>query len=103
MNFGRLLIKINHINKIMVHKYNKGSEWRKWDLHVHTPSSYDYEYKAEDSDNLLVDSLIENNISVVAITDHFIIDKERISNIRTLTQDIVIFPGVELRTDKGGY
>ena len=23
----------------------RGSEWRKWDLHVHTASSYDYEYK----------------------------------------------------------
>ena len=21
---------------------NRGSEWHKWDLHFHTPSSYDY-------------------------------------------------------------
>ena len=22
-----------------------GSEWKKWDLHLHTASSYDYRYK----------------------------------------------------------
>lgn len=85
----------------MEHKYNKGSEWRKWDLHLHTASSYDYKYKADDSDKLLAGSLITNNISVVAITDHFVIDKTRIENLRALAPDIVIFPGVELRTDKG--
>jgi len=26
-------------------KYPRGSEWRKWDLHFHTPSSYDYQDK----------------------------------------------------------
>ena len=24
---------------------NKGSIWRKWDLHIHTPSSYDWKGK----------------------------------------------------------
>lgn len=24
---------------------SRGSEWRQWDLHVHTASSYDYDYK----------------------------------------------------------
>ena len=80
---------------------SRGSEWRKWDLHVHTASSYDYKYNADDSDNLLAESLMANNISVIAITDHFVIDKNRIRNIKTLAKDIVVFPGVELRTDKG--
>jgi hypothetical protein len=82
-------------------KYQRGSEWRRWDLHVHTASSYDYSYNADDSDELLVSALVENHIAAVAITDHFIIDKVRIENLRTLASDIVFFPGVELRTDKG--
>lgn len=82
-------------------KFERGSEWRKWDLHLHTKSSYDYKYNGDDADNLLCDALKKNNISAVAITDHFIIDRKRIENLRKLAPDIVFFPGVELRTDKG--
>ena len=82
-------------------KYPKGSEWRRWDLHVHTASSYDYEYKDSEADNVLCEALKENNIAAVAITDHFTIDKARIENLRKLAPEIVFFPGVELRTDKG--
>jgi hypothetical protein len=42
----------------MEHKYNKGSEWRKWDLHLHTASSYDYKYKGADADDILIATLI---------------------------------------------
>jgi len=81
--------------------YPRGSEWRKWDLHVHTASSYDAEYKGSDSDDLLCKALKDNKITAVAITDHFVIDSKRISHLRELTPDITFFPGVELRTDKG--
>ena len=83
-------------------KYNKGSEWRKWDLHVHTASSYDYKFKGDNPNEVLVKSLRDNKISAIAITDHFIIDKNRVEGLRSLAPDIVFFPGVELRTDKGG-
>ena len=56
----------------------KGSEWHRWDLHLHTASSYDYEYKSNDADDLLCQTLIKNNIQAVAITDHFLIDSDRI-------------------------
>lgn len=81
--------------------FERGSEWRRWDLHLHTASSYDYEYKSDDCDAILVQQLIENNIVAAAITDHFIIDKARIRHLRELASGIVFFPGVELRTDKG--
>lgn len=81
--------------------FERGSEWRRWDLHLHTASSYDYEYKATDCDETLVQKLQENKIVAVAITDHFVIDKNRINHLRELAPDIVFFPGVELRTDKG--
>jgi len=80
---------------------NRGSLWRRWDLHCHTASSYDYAYKADDSDEILVGEFKKNEIVAVAITDHFIIDVDRIEKLRQLAPDIIFFPGVELRTDKG--
>lgn len=79
----------------------RGSEWNRWDLHVHTASSFDYEYKGADADELLCKTLENNNIKAVAITDHFKIDKTRIESLRSKAPGIVFFPGVELRTDKG--
>ena len=46
-------------------------------------------------------TLNDNDISAVAITDHFKIDKDRILHLKELAPNIVFFPGVELRTDKG--
>lgn len=37
-------------------EYSRGSEWRRWDLHIHTASSYDA-YKGDDSDKLLADAM----------------------------------------------
>lgn len=82
--------------------FSRGSEWRKWDLHLHTASSYDYEYKSNDADEVLCKALQEHNVAAVAITDHFIIDASRINNLRKLAPNIVFFPGVELRIDKCG-
>lgn len=70
-------------------------------MHLHTASSYDSKYKGDDADELLCQTLHDNNISAVAITDHFKIDADRIDHLRQLAPDIVFFPGVELRTDKG--
>ena len=86
-----------------MNEINRGSEWRKWDLHVHTASSFDYKYKESNSDELLVKAWEEHDIQAVAITDHFLIDAQRIKHLRELVKgEITIFPGVELRTDKGG-
>ncbi len=82
---------------------NRGSEWRKWDLHFHTPSSYDYSKNKSITNQEIVDKLIENNIAVVAITDHHIIDIERIKELQTLSKDkITILPGIEFLSDARG-
>lgn len=82
--------------------FSRGSEWRKWDLHIHTPESYDHDYKGVDFNAILSDSLAKQGISAVAITDHFTINANRIKELRTLNRDIIFFPGVELRIDKFG-
>lgn len=80
-----------------------GSIWHKWDLHVHTASSYDSKYNAADHDIKLVSAWVKHGISAAAITDYGVIDEERIANIRKIISDrnlnITVFPGVELRTD----
>ena len=45
----------------------RGSEWNRWDLHVHTVSSYDYKYKGDDADDLLCAALTSNGIKAAAI------------------------------------
>ncbi len=81
--------------------YNRGSEWRKWDLHFHTPSSSDYKDKSV-NDQDIVDGLIKNKIKVVAITDHNTIDVDRISKLKKLAGDnITILPAIEIRTGAG--
>lgn len=80
----------------------RGSIWRKWDLHFHTPSSYDYGNKSI-TDEGIVNALKAAGIAVVAITDHHTIDPARIRHLQQLAgEDLTIFPGIELRTELGG-
>jgi predicted metal-dependent phosphoesterase TrpH len=58
-------------------RYPKGSEWRKWDLHVHTPASVLNNGFGSDWDTYirnLFTILIQKEIAVVGITDYFTID-----------------------------
>lgn len=82
---------------------NRGSEWRIWDLHFHTPSSYDYQDKSVKNQDI-INALSENNVSVVAITDHHIIDIERIQDLQRLGKEknIVVLPGIEFCSELGG-
>ena len=57
--------------------YLAGSDWRIWDLHLHTPSSYDYNDKSV-TEQQIVDKLIENNVSAAVVTDHHHIDFEEV-------------------------
>lgn len=83
-------------------KYPKGSEWRRWDLHFHTPSSYDYKDKSITNQEI-IDGLIQNQIAVIAITDHHIIDVQRIQELQSLGKDkISVLPGIEFLSDSRG-
>ncbi|GHT79230.1 hypothetical protein FACS1894104_3570 [Actinomycetota bacterium] len=72
-------------------QFVRGSEWRRWDLHVHTRASYDYAYNAEDAEDLLVRAWGENEIAAVAITDHFLIDADKIKLLRSKAPYVTIF------------
>jgi ElaB/YqjD/DUF883 family membrane-anchored ribosome-binding protein len=92
-----------------------GSIMRKWDLHIHTPESYENQYGFSDSAEResyggdlwkkYVDELEKiNDISVVGITDYFSIDGyKRIIEEKAkgrLQNFALILPNIELRLDK---
>lgn len=83
--------------------FERGSEWRLWDLHLHTPSSYDYRNKSTTNKDI-IDNLKKNNISAAVITDHSYIDVNRVEELIELgkRQNILILPGIEFTSELGG-
>lgn len=79
-----------------------GSLWHRWDLHFHTPASFDYQCKSV-TNAQIVDKLIAEGVRVVAITDHHTMDVRRIQELQKLGGDkLTVLPGIELRSDQGG-
>ena len=83
--------------------FERGSEWRLWDLHLHTPCSFDYQDKSITNEEI-ISTLKDNKISAAVITDHFQIDVEKITNLIELgkSENILILPGIELTSELGG-
>ena len=89
-------------------KYPQGSEWRKWDLQVHTPASIYQRYPGKEQeawDTFLADlEALPSEFKVIGINDYLFLDgykrvleeksKGRLANI-----DLVL-PVIELRLDK---
>ncbi|SHJ36971.1 hypothetical protein SAMN04488007_0115 [Maribacter aquivivus] len=93
----------------MSKKYPKGSEWRKWDLHVHTPSSIYHRYGAdtEETWEKYIEDLenLSSDFSVLGINDYFFIDgyerlvKEKATKGKLKNIDLLL-PVVEFRIEK---
>ena len=59
-------------------KINRGSEWRKWDLHIHSPYTVidgNGSYK-DVTDDDFIKKLCEEKISVVGLTNYFKFSEE---------------------------
>jgi ABC-type lipoprotein export system ATPase subunit len=86
-------------------KYPKGSEWRKWDLHVHTPYTKLNNGYGADNDvwDKFCKKIEESDISVFGITDYFSIENyftfiEKFKQIYPKSKK-VFFPNIEFRID----
>lgn len=104
--------------------FERGSEWRKWDLHTHTKdTNKNDQFKSKTFEDFCIvffKKALEKNINAIGITDYFSIDnyektkkfinelepsdiftEEEINRIK----EIFIFPNIELRmmpsTDSG--
>lgn len=88
--------------------YPQGSEWRKWDLHIHTPASIYHKYHGTEEEawnSFLIDlEALPPEFKVIGINDYLFLDgykrivaekaKGRLQNID------LILPVIELRLDK---
>lgn len=86
----------------------RGSQWRKWDLHVHTPASIVHHYPGEDPWPAFLDDLehLPLEFKVLGVNDYIFLDGyRRILNEREhgrLANFDLILPVIELRIDKFG-
>jgi hypothetical protein len=78
-------------------QYKKGSEWRKWDLHLHTPYTNLNRYKATDTE--FIKKIKNAEISVVALTNYYYFRDEEFSlKAKLESEGIAVFFNLELRT-----
>lgn len=91
----------------MNNEYKRGSEWRKWDLHVHTPETkLNNNYKGKNNEEIWEQfcDLIENsNVSVIGITDYFSVDNYfkfiKIFSDKYPKSNKIFFPNIEFRLE----
>ncbi|MFM0753644.1 TrlF family AAA-like ATPase [Paraburkholderia strydomiana] len=92
--------------------YERGSEWRQWDLHIHTPASFHWTGKrfdadpASDANRALIDEMISAlnaaEPAVFALMDYWTFDgwfalRRRLKEPGAPTLIKTVFPGIELR------
>ncbi|MHC2717245.1 hypothetical protein ACVIQS_010167 [Bradyrhizobium diazoefficiens] len=90
--------------------YSRGSEWREWDLHIHSPASFHWNGERFGSDaernNQLVDEMIRalNAAAPIAfgLMDYWSFDgwfalKSRQTQHGAPALEKTVFPGIELR------
>lgn len=100
-------------------QFTRGSEWRRWDLHIHSPFSVLNNGFGSDWDNYVKELFrraIAKNISAIGITDYFTIqgykklktyldDDAKLSKLFTANEinkikQILVLPNVEFRLNR---
>lgn len=85
----------------MNNSFPSGSEWRKWDIHTHTPIDHEWEHKPNNLDSSEVKSSFakdyvrfakEKELALIAITDH---------NFCNDLEDLII-PHIQKEAEKNG-
>ncbi len=88
-------------------KFTKGSEWRKWDLHIHTPKTkINDNFKKKDNEDIwktFCTKIEKSDVSVFGITDYFSVENyfifiEKHKHYFPLSKK-VFFPNIELRLE----
>lgn len=93
--------------------FPKGSEWRKWDLHVHTPASFHwmggkrlYEMTADEKEaafQQMLDTINESDVAVFGVMDYWTFDGylefKKYVKEKGLELKKTVLPGIELRIE----
>ena len=84
----------------------RGSQWNKWDLHVHTPhTKLNNQYRADDTDvwEKFCESIYDSDVRVFGVTDYFSVDNYFILvekyREKYPESNKVFFPNIEFRLD----
>jgi hypothetical protein len=86
-------------------KYKRGSEWRKWDLHIHTPETKlnSQGFEGENNWDKYCEILENSDVAVFGITDYFSADNYfkflKHFNKNYPESKKVFFPNIEFRLD----
>jgi ABC-type cobalamin/Fe3+-siderophores transport system ATPase subunit len=92
---------------MITNHYKRGSEWRNWDLHVHTPETkLNDKYLLDDNQDkwdLFCEKIENSDVSVFGITDYFSVENyfsfvEKFETKYSSSKKI-FFPNVEFRID----
>ncbi|MEN4527225.1 TrlF family AAA-like ATPase [Pantoea agglomerans] len=80
----------------------KGSEWSKWDLHIHSPMTWMAStFKGPEDIPEFVKKLGESGISLIGLTNYFFLAENEIENIRDEIErqelKITVLPNIEFR------
>ena len=95
--------------------YPRGSEWRKWDLHIHTPESFHWnegkrfpDMDAEEKETKIKEILKkinESDVAVFTVVDYWTFEgyitlrEYAANNPGSLLEGKLILPGIELRVE----
>lgn len=95
----------------MSQDFSRGSEWRKWDMHIHTPASYQWkgarfrdmtpEVRTSSIDDM-IKAMNESDVEAFVIMDYWTFDgwlalKKRLAEDGAPSLTKAVFPGIELR------
>ena len=78
---------------------NRGSEWRKWDLHIHSPKCFLNNRFGESSIDDFVAKICQSEIVAVGLTNYFRFSDSDLGEVKDkLTQKgVAVFPNLEFR------
>lgn len=89
----------------MNEKFINGSQWVRFDCHLHTNSDKEFIYDGNEDEyiNSYVNKLKESSVDVGVITNHnkFNLDEYKVIKKRAKKEGIFIMPGVELSVNDG--
>lgn len=77
-------------------KYPRGSEWCKWDLHIHSNAS-----DGEGTPMEIVSKAKQKGLSLIALTDHHTAKNINEIKAEARSQGIAVISGIEFRTEYG--
>lgn len=77
----------------------KGSNWNRWDLHIHSPlTNLNCKYNCDIEQ--FSKTIKEKGISVIGLTNYFIIHEDEYSEVvEKLGKDVLVIPNIEFRTN----